>query len=123
MTWTYSSSTSNLDQVRVLIGDTDSTDQVWSDEQINSSLTIAGGDVVQASKRLVAGKAAEYARRAVSKKAGQYSEDLKARHQALLAILDSLNSMSAEPYEEIAEQTHGEASEKEFLKNEDIREG
>lgn len=59
MTWTYDASplTSNLDAVRFLVGDTDSSDQQLQDEEITYLLTVEGGvrySAYKAAKALAA---------------------------------------------------------------------
>jgi len=65
MSWTYSGdpSYSDLDLVRFLIGDTDTTAQQLTDEEILGAITIAGG-VYPAAIMAVRQLASYYARRA-----------------------------------------------------------
>jgi len=66
MTWSYSGdpSTSTLDEVRFLIGDTDSTAEQLSNEEIDFLITDAGNDVYGAAADASRSLMAKYARRA-----------------------------------------------------------
>lgn len=75
MTWTFTDSAtpSEKDRVRILVGDTDTTDQLISDESINLYLT--GGSFDQGNVRMAAAKVAEtiaakFARRVASSMGG-----------------------------------------------------
>jgi len=93
VTWTYTEApaTSDRDWVRIRIGDTDTDDQLLSDEEIASLLTDEG------SKELAAAVAAEslaakFARKAASKSVGDlrltYGE-MSARYERLAGRLRS----------------------------------
>lgn len=121
MSFSYGSSTSNLDQVRRWIWDTDVTTQLVSDEEINSELSINSNDVRKVAANLSIMLASKFARRAISKKASKYSEDLKAiskeyREQAKI-ILEG----GVEPWDETAEQTFSPKDEKIFTNKEFLR--
>lgn len=62
MTWTYSGDPSSTDRdaVRFLVGDTDNTDQLFTDEEIAYALT--QGDSYTAAARLARNLASKYAR-------------------------------------------------------------
>lgn len=127
MSWTYSSSTSNLDRVRRAIGDTDTSDQQFSDEEVNAELSTTGGDVQMSSYNLLMSLAAKLSRRATSKTAGKYSEDLSKRAGELRAQAKMILE-NGEPHDAIAEQTFGDptdpysgSQEKEFLDRESQR--
>lgn len=64
MTWTYDTSLGTTrDEVRLLIGDTDTTAQLFSDEEIAAVLASAGG-VRAAGAELALNLSAKYARKA-----------------------------------------------------------
>lgn len=122
MSWTYDTSLStNKDKVRLRIMDTDTTQQEFSDEEINATLNDVAQDVVQAAYRLVRSLAIKYARIAKSKKAGPYSEDTTKRAEIYRDLAESLADEADEPWEEIAEITHDEPSERAFIEREDLR--
>lgn len=127
MSWSYGSSTSNLDRVRRAVGDTDTTDQQFSDEEINAELSVTGNDIQKTAYNLLMSLAAKLSRKAVSKTAGKYSEDLKSRAAEVRKQAEML-LQQGEPHEAIAEQTFGDPSdpysgsgEKEFLEREGLR--
>lgn len=122
MSWTYDTSLStNKDKVRLRIGDTDTTRQEFSDEEINAVLTDVAQDVTQAAYRLIRTLAIKYARLAISKKAGPYSEDTTKRAEMYRLLAVELADEADEPWEEIAEMTHDARSAEGFLHREDIR--
>lgn len=130
MSWTYSSSTSNLDRIRRLVGDTDTTDQQFSDEEINAELSITSNDIKQTAYNLLIGLATKLARRATSKSAGKYSESYANRIKDLKELATSILSAEGEPYDAIAEQTFGNPAdpyagpgENEFIDREGLRGG
>jgi hypothetical protein len=62
MTWSYDDAeASDKDKVRGLIGDVDTTDQLFSDAKITATLT-AAGSVIGAAIQCAEGLAAKYAR-------------------------------------------------------------
>lgn len=63
MTWTYNGdpSSSDMDMVRFIIGDTDTTDQLVTDEEIQALLTIQS-NVYRVSAKIARSLAAKYAR-------------------------------------------------------------
>jgi hypothetical protein len=65
MTWTFSGdpANSNLDHVRALIGDIDTTDQLVTDEIINFQLAQNADDVFLAAEAVCLGLAAKFARK------------------------------------------------------------
>lgn len=129
MTWSYNTSLStNKDKVRIKIMDTDTTSQEFSDEEINAVLTDVGQDVLQAAMRLAKSLAFKYAKKAVSKRAGPYSEDTTKRAELYKQLAKDLYDEADEPWDEVAEQTHGDPmssyqseDEKQFLAREDLR--
>lgn len=74
MTWTYSGdpSSHDRDKVRFLVGDTDTTDQLVSDEEIAYLLTEAG-DPYRAAHDACMAIAAKFTRKAQSKSVGDLS--------------------------------------------------
>lgn len=130
MSWSYSSSASNLDQVRRLIWDVDTTMQLLSDEEINAELSLNSSDPIQTAKKICIMLAAKFSRKAVSKSAGKYSEDLRSIASEYRKQADMLQEMGAEPWDEIAEQTFGPLDfpwqgwqEKEYVLRDMVRNG
>ncbi len=74
MTWTYTGdpNVSDRDRIRFLIQDTDTTDQLVSDEEIAWALTEAGS-IYQTAHDLCTIIAAKFARMATSKSVGDLS--------------------------------------------------
>lgn len=63
MAWTYSTSlATDKDRVRLYIGDTDTSNQLFSDEEIEALLTVNDDDVFETSAQLAESLAAKYAR-------------------------------------------------------------
>lgn len=108
MSFTYGSSTSALDQVRLMIFDTDSADALFSDEEINSQLSLLANDPVQVAIRLCQALASKFSRRAISKSAGKYSEDLTRIAEQYRAQAKMLQEQGGEPADSVAEQTFGD---------------
>lgn len=90
MTWTYSGdpSASNLDAVRFMTGDTDTTDQLVTDGEINYALT-AGGGVTAAAVTICQAIAAKFSRQA-DKSVGDLRISLSQKAQAYLSMADKL---------------------------------
>lgn len=102
MTWTYSGdpSASDRDQVRFLIGDTDSTDKQLQDEEI-AYLLAQYPDARQAAAQAAWAVAAKYARLASSHSVGDTAYAYGSRQQyyeSLAAQLNSRSLQSARPY-------------------------
>ena len=78
MTWSYSGDpdASNLDHVRFLIGDTDTNDQLFSNEEINAALTERNNNVYLAAADLCRNAASKFARKA-TKSVGDLSIQFK----------------------------------------------
>lgn len=108
MSWSYGDSTSLLDQVRRLIGDTDTTDQLVTDEAINSELALNSNDPIQTAKKMCLQLAARFSRKAIQRSAGKYSEDYRQVAQAFRDLAKSIEEMASEPTESVAEQTFGD---------------
>ncbi len=67
MSWTYvlgTLATTPKDQVRLLIGDTDTTEQLLQDEEISLLLSLENNDIYRTGWRACDAIAAEYARKA-----------------------------------------------------------
>jgi len=63
MTWAYSTSlAADKDRVRLYIGDTDTNNQQFSDEEINALLTDNADDIFETSAQFCDSLAAKYAR-------------------------------------------------------------
>lgn len=91
MTWTYASNfTLTRDVVRLLIGDTNTNDQLLSDEEIafytdnNANAYFAASDAAKAI-------AAKYARK-VSTTVGDLRKELQQQREAYLQIADQLRA-------------------------------
>lgn len=92
MSWSYDENTLNsttssgrLNVVRLLIGDTDSTDQLVQDEEINFALTQAGNNVYYAGSWCASVIAAKFSRKVTTELDGQlraeYSDLSKQYHK------------------------------------------
>lgn len=91
MSWSYSGNpaASTLDKVRFLIGDTDTTDQQFSNEEINAILADNGDEPYATAIVLIEGLIARYSRY-ISKSVGDLSisyGDRVKQYQSLLAGL------------------------------------
>ncbi len=93
MTWTYdptdlgtSTASERLNSVRLLVGDTDSTDQQVQDEEINFSLTQTNDDVYYAASWVAGVIASKYSRLVNTELEGVLKEeysDLAQQYRAL----------------------------------------
>ena len=91
MTWTYSDpSTINRDKIRLLIGDTDTTDQQLSDEEIAFFLT-EEGSVYRAAAAAARALLAKYSR-LVDKSVGDLSISYSQRVESYKALIKDLDS-------------------------------
>lgn len=103
MSWNYSGNpaSSNLDAVRFLIGDVDTTDQQLANEEINYLLAQAGNNVYKAAANGALSIASKYAR-LVDKSVGDLSLSYSQRKDAYEAMAARLtkqaSSRSAVPY-------------------------
>lgn len=90
MTWTYSGNPSNstLDAVRFIIGDTDTNDQLLSNEEINYYVAEHGSvlRIASESARAIAAKFARYMSRSI----GGLSADFSAKYRQYLELADNL---------------------------------
>ncbi len=102
MTWTYDSSApgdTDRDQIRLMIGDVDTTDQQLTDEEIAyyvTTYTTVGASAVAAARAIMA----RYAR-LVSKSVGDLRISLSDRHthyKELVAYLESV-AESSDPWQ------------------------
>lgn len=101
MAWTYTSSgpTSDTEKVHFLVGDTDTTDQQITDEEIAYCLTRSGSNLTLAAAYACDAVAAKYARK-VTKSAGDLSiaySDLWQHYKDLAASLRRETSCAAVP--------------------------
>lgn len=102
MAWTYSGdpSASTLDAVRFVIGDTDTTDQLLQNAEIDYLITKHGTVRVAAAESCRA-IAAKYAR-LMSRSIGGLSADFSAKHRQYLemaqSIMDSEESFPVSPF-------------------------
>lgn len=96
MTWTYvDPNNSDRDKVRFLIGDTDTTDQLLSDEEISWLLTAAGNNVYQAAHDGCYALGSKFARLATSKSVGDMSLSYSDRSRAFMDQAERLLELSA----------------------------
>lgn len=97
MTWTYTGdpSVSTRDQIRFLIGDTDSTDPLLQDEEIEWTLTNAGGSIYQAAHDLCYALGSKFARLATSKSVGDLSLSYQNRSDAFMKQAERLLELAA----------------------------
>lgn len=96
MTWTYvDPNTSDRDKIRFLIGDTDSSDPLLSDEEIAFTLSEAGGSVYQAGHDSCYAIAAKFSRMAASKSVGDLSISYSDRAAAFAAQAERLLELGA----------------------------
>lgn len=105
MTWTYSGdpSDSTRDAVRFLVGDTDTTDQLISDEEIDFLIGKHGSlnRTASESARAIAAKFA----RLMSRSIGGLSADFGAKYRQYMELADSL--LSKEETEPVSPFTSG----------------
>lgn len=97
MTWSYTGNPadSEKDAVRFLIGDTDTTDQLLSDEEINYVITEAGDSRYQAAHDAAYAIASKFSRMAQSKSVGDLSISYADRAQAYFALANELLELGA----------------------------
>lgn len=95
MTWSYSGDPTSdpKDEVRFLIGDTDSDDQLIEDEEINYLLDKEGGIILEAAARAAGAIAAKFAREA-DKDIGDYSISASQRAEAYRELEKALSKES-----------------------------
>lgn len=97
MTWTYSNSpsSSNRDAIRVLLGDTNSSDPLLTDEEIAFFLAQFPGNIYSAAAMGAQAIAAKYARLATEKEVGDLRIEYGLRHEHFLALSGTLADQSA----------------------------
>lgn len=95
MTWTYGGdpTNSNRDAVRFLVGDTDTNDQLITDEEISYLLSSWGG-VFQAASKAARAIAAKFSRQ-VDKSVGDLKQSLSRRSENYLRLANSLEAQAA----------------------------
>lgn len=96
------------DEVRLKLNDTDPSSFEFSDNEINAILGKVSNDILQATMVLAKSLLFKYTRMATSKKAGPYSEDTTQRAVAYRLLVEQLSEEADEPWEEVAEFTHGD---------------
>lgn len=91
MTWTYSGNpgSSSRDELRFLIGDTDSADPLFSDEELDYLLTEHGGSVPAAAMASCRRLIAKYSRY-VDQKTGDIDIKYSQRISQLNSLMDTL---------------------------------
>jgi hypothetical protein len=97
MAWTYSGdpASSVKDQVRFLVGDTDSTDQLLQDAEILYVITEAGSSVYQAAHDAAYAIASKFSRMATSKSVGDLSLSYSDRAKAYFELANELLELGA----------------------------
>jgi hypothetical protein len=91
MAWSYDNSalaTSDKDVVRLIIGDTDTNDQLLANEEINYFLTLHG-TVVRAASESARAIAAKFAR-LMSRSVGGLQADFAAKYRQYLELANNL---------------------------------
>jgi hypothetical protein len=96
VTWSYSGNpaSSDKDKVRFLIGDTDTTDQLLSDEEINYTL-VESGSIYQAAHDSAYAVASTFARMASSKSVGDLSLSFSDRAASFYQVADRMLQLQA----------------------------
>jgi hypothetical protein len=96
MSWSYSGnpSSSDLDAVRFLIGDTDTTDQLLQNEEINYLLAQTGNDVYTSAIIACRTIASKFSRKA-DQKIGDYSISNSQKASQYLALATQLAQSQA----------------------------
>ena len=91
MTWTYSGdpSSSDLDAVRFIIGDTDTNDQLLTNAEINYMITYHG-TLLRACSESALAIAAKFAR-LMSRSIGGLSADFSVKYQQYMDLADDLH--------------------------------
>ena len=127
MTFTYTLGTV-VGNLRLRIQDTDTNNQIFSDEEITNIYNGVDQDLNQAVGTLLLTIANDRARLAKIKRAGNYSEDTKSIAKELREQAKAWFESSLEPYDDVAEQTFGPVTkpfegrgEQEFIERETLR--
>ena len=97
MAWTYSGNpaSSLKDSVRFLVGDTDTTDQIVTDEEIAWALGVVDDSIYQAAHDLCVSLAAKFARMATSKSVGDLSLSYSDRSSAFHSLADRILDLAS----------------------------
>jgi len=97
MTWSYSGDpgSSTRDEVRFLIQDTDTADQLLSDEEITYVITESGGSIYQAAHDAAYAVASQFSRKAQSKSVGDMSISYADRAKAYFMLANELLELGA----------------------------
>jgi hypothetical protein len=97
MTWSYSGdpASSDRDAIRFLIGDTDTDDQLLSNEEIDYCITQGGPSVYQAAHDCAYAIASKFSRMATSKSVGDMSLSYSDRAQAYFTLANELLELGA----------------------------
>lgn len=95
--WTYTGdpSVSHRDAIRFLIGDTDSTDQLLQDEEIDWLHENAGNSIYQGAHDACHALAAKFTRLATSKSVGDLSISYADRARAFLDLSEQIMQLAA----------------------------
>lgn len=98
MTFTYSSSdlSTNLAKTRRLLGDTDSTDPLLTDEEINFFISEADSNVYSAAASAALAIQAKFAREAVDTKVESVSVSYSKRAEAYASLARDLEAKAAD---------------------------
>lgn len=108
----------NLDLVRFNIQDTVQATAVFSDAEINGTLSQVGNEVNRASARLLLILAGNKSRLAIRRTAGDYSEDLTQMAKDLREQAKAFLEMAGmEPAEATAELQTTDFAYREFMEN------
>jgi hypothetical protein len=127
MTVSYNLGT-DIGRIRLNIGDTDTSDPIFTDEEIQSMLTASEDDVNQATGRSLMVIANDAARTAKIKKAGNYSEDTTKVSTLLRESAKDWFERAVVPWDDVMEQTFGSVirpyespGEQDYIEREDLR--
>lgn len=97
MTWSYSGdpASSEKDAVRFLVGDTDTNDQLLSDEEIDYVIVESGGSKYQSAHDAAYAIASKFSRMAQSKSVGDLSISYADRAKAYFELANELLELGA----------------------------
>ena len=97
MSWSYSGNPadSSLDKVRFLIGDTDTTDQLLTDEEINYTISESGGSIYQSAHDAAYAIASKFARMASSTSVGDMSISYSDRGASFYTVANEMLLLGA----------------------------
>jgi hypothetical protein len=113
--------TTSIGQVRLLIRDTDSSNALFSDEEITALLNLYDNDVKIAAANALLAISHSKALLAKYKSAGKYAEDTRSIAKELREGAKMLLELGQVPWDTVAEQTFGPADERALQDREDIR--